>query len=202
MAYNMDVGDSGFSPLQVVTGRQPRLQGDVLGGIQQRLSEHSLISSSTSMARSLAMRETAKLAMTRLHFSKGLRRAELARSRTTTLTTRPEAGDIVYVFCDQKYRGRQAKRVLALRRWHGPCLLVAYEGDNNVFVSHKGQLVKCSVEQVRKASSLEQISSDAWQEAIQECIQAALKDKEPSTQPPLGEPARQQASSEPLPPQP
>ena len=202
MAYNMDVGDSGFSPLQVVTGRQPRLQGDVLGGIQQRLSEHSLISSSTSMARSLAMRETAKLAMTRLHFSKGLRRAELARSRTTTLTTRPEAGDIVYFFRDQKYRGRQAKRVLALRRWHGPCLLVAYEGDNNVFVSHKGQLVKCSVEQVRKASSLEQISSDAWQEAIQECIQAALKDKEPSKQPPLGDPARQQASSEPSPPQP
>ena len=33
MAYNMDIGDSGFSPLQVITGRQPRFQGDVLGGI-------------------------------------------------------------------------------------------------------------------------------------------------------------------------
>ena len=62
----------------------------------------------------------------------GLGRAELARSRTKTLTTRPEAGDIVYFFRDQKYRGRQAKRVLALRRWHGPCLLVAYEGDNKL----------------------------------------------------------------------
>ena len=202
MAYNMDVGDSGFSPLQVVTGRQPRLQGDVLGGIQQRLSEHSLISSSTSMARSLAMRETAKLAMTRLHFSKGLRRAEMARSRTTTLTTRPEAGDIVYFFRDQKYRGRQAKRVLALRRWHGPCLLVAYEGDNNCFVSHKGQLVKCSVEQVRKASSLEQISAGAWEEAIKECIDAALRDQQPPPQPQPGESQQQQPEGPSIQPQP
>lgn len=73
VSYNMDVGDSGFSPLQVVAGRQPRLQGDVLGGIQQRLSEHSLLSSSASMGRSVAMRETARVAMTRLHFSSGLR---------------------------------------------------------------------------------------------------------------------------------
>ena len=75
------------------------------------------------------MRETAKLAMTRLHFSRGLRRAELSRSRTTTLTQQPKPGDIVYFYRDQKYKGRQAKRILALRRWHGPSLLVAWEGD-------------------------------------------------------------------------
>ena len=113
--------------MQVVTGRQPRMQGDVRGGIQQRLAEHSLVSSHASMARSIAMRETAKLAMTRLHFSRGLRRAELPRSRTTTLTQQPKPGDIVYFYRDQKYKGRQGKRILALRRWHGPSLLVAWE---------------------------------------------------------------------------
>ena len=176
MAYNCDIGDSGFSPVQVVTGRQPRMQGDVLGGIQQRLAEHSLVSSHASMARSIAMGETAKLAMTRLHFSRGLRRADLARSRTTTLTQQPKPGDIAYFYRDQKYKGRQAKRILALRRWHGPASLVAWEGDSNCFVSHKGQLVKFAAEHVRIASSLEQISAGAWEEAISECIHAALHD--------------------------
>ena len=83
MACNMDIGDSGYSPLQAVTGGQPRLQGDVLGGVQQRLSEHSLISSSSSMVGAVAMHEIAKLAMVRLRFSRGLRKAELARSRKT-----------------------------------------------------------------------------------------------------------------------
>ena len=127
MSYNMDVNDSGFSPLQMVTGRQPRMQGDVLGGIQQRLSEHSLTTSLPSMARTLAMRETAKLSMARLHFSRGLQKAELARSRASTIEQAPAAGEIVYFFRQQKYQGRQAKRVLALKRWHGPALLVAVE---------------------------------------------------------------------------
>ena len=43
--------------MQVVTGRQPRMQGDVLGGIQQRLAEHSLVSSHASMARSPCVRQ-------------------------------------------------------------------------------------------------------------------------------------------------
>ncbi|CAK9081636.1 unnamed protein product [Durusdinium trenchii] len=81
-AYNGDVdGESGCSPYQAVLGRQPRMVGDVLGGVQQRLSEHGLIESKPSLARQVALREVAKLAMTRLHFSRGLRRAELARSR-------------------------------------------------------------------------------------------------------------------------
>ena len=130
------------------------------------------------MARTVAMRETARLAMTRLHFSRGLRRAEISRSSTTTLTERPLPGDIVYFYRYQKYPGRLAKRVLALRRWHGPALLVAWEGENNCFVSHKGQLVKCAAEHIRKASSMEQISSGAWEDAIAECIEAALNDRQ------------------------
>jgi hypothetical protein len=197
MAYNMDIGDSGFSPLQVVTGRQPRLHGDVLGGIQQRLGEHSLISSSASMARTIAMRETAKLAMVRLHFSRGLRRAELARSRNTTVTSQPAPGEMVYFYRFQKYKGRQAKRVLALRRWHGPALLVAWEGPTNCFVSHKGQLVKCSAEHIRRASSLEQIAAGAWEEAISECIAAAVNDKEQQKEQQAKQPQQQGAPSGP-----
>ena len=176
-AYNMDVNDSGFSPLQMVTGRQPRMQGDVLGGIQQRLSEHSLLSSEPSMARSLAMRETARLAMTRLHFSRGLRKAEISRSRSTTVTDVPQPGEIIYFYREQKYRGRQARRVLDLKRWHGPALMLAIEGSTNAFVSFRGQLHKCALEHIRRASSLEQISAGAWGDAIREIVEAALREQ-------------------------
>lgn len=45
-AYNMDTTEDGVSPLQAVTERQPRLQGDVLGNFHERLAEHSLIQTS------------------------------------------------------------------------------------------------------------------------------------------------------------
>ena len=85
-AYNNDITDAGVSPAQAALGRQPRLQGDVLGNFGQRLAEHGLIDSKPSLARQVAMREVARVAMARLHFSRGLRRASLARSRTTTMT--------------------------------------------------------------------------------------------------------------------
>ena len=166
-AYNMDINDSGFSPLQMVTGRQPRMQGDVLGGIQQRLAEHSLV-----MARSLAMRETARLAMIRLRFSRGLQKAEISRSRSTTVTDTPQPGEIIYFYREQKYRGRQARRVLDLKP-----LLLAVEGSTNAFVSFRGQLHKCALEHIRRASSLEQISSGAWGDAIREIVEAALNEQ-------------------------
>ena len=72
-------------PAQAALGRQPRMVGDVLGDFGQRLAEHGLVESRPSFARQVAMREVAKLAMLRLHFSRGLRRAEMARSRTLTV---------------------------------------------------------------------------------------------------------------------
>lgn len=87
------------------------------------------------------------------------------------MTQQPKPGDIVYFYRDQKYKGRQAKRILALRRWHGPALLVAWEDDSTCFVSHKGQLVKCAAEHVRIASSLEQTSAGAWEEAMSELLE-------------------------------
>ena len=44
-AYNGDINELGASPFQAAIGRQPRMVGDVLGGIQTRLAEHGLIDS-------------------------------------------------------------------------------------------------------------------------------------------------------------
>ena len=96
LAYNSDINELGVSACQAAKGRQPRMIGDVLGNFGQRLAEHGLIDGRPSLARQIALRETAKLTMTRLHFSKGIRRAELARSRSSTMAQQLEPGDIVY----------------------------------------------------------------------------------------------------------
>ena len=184
-AYNNDVTDAGVSPAQAALGRQPRLQGDVLGNFGQRLAEHGLIDSKPSLARQVAMREVARVAMARLHFSRGLRRASLARSRSTTVTQPLEPGMIVYYFRQTKYNAKTgpSKKKLSLKRWHGPALLVANGGHANCFLSHKGQLTKCAREHVRPASTLEQVSHDVWHDAIEEVIEAAMNDLRGAGQP-------------------
>jgi hypothetical protein len=72
-AYNLDVNESGFSPSQWAIGRNPRVQGDLLGGaLSTRLAEHSILDRSPSYVARLAMRQTAREAMTRLRFSQSL----------------------------------------------------------------------------------------------------------------------------------
>ena len=182
-AYNNDINDSGCSPPQAALGKQPRTPGDVLTDIQSRLAEHDLVNYDAGYARQMALRETEKVSMTRLHFSHGLRKAELARSRDTTITEAPAPGSIVYFFRFQKYNSRNTGRRhrLSLRRWHGPGLRVAVEpgsnGDGpNGYVSFKGQLTKRSVEHVRLASPMEQIATDTWRDAIEEAVETALRD--------------------------
>ena len=178
-AYNGDINDAGVSPFQAVIGRQPRQIGDVLGGsIQSRLAEHGLSEAHSPLARQLALRETAKVAITRLHFSRGLRRAELARSRSTTIVEAPKPGDICYFYRMTKYNNKTSpsKKKLALRRWHGPALVIALEGQTNAYLSFKGQLTKCSLEHIRQASSMEQIAASTWRDAIEEVVRAAQHD--------------------------
>ena len=197
-AYNSDINQEGVAPLQVVTGRVPPGQGDVLSNFSSRLAEHSLISVQPSLAKQVAMREVARLAMVRLHYSRGLRQAELARSRATTVESLPQPGDIVFFWRAQKYNSKKAdggssRRRLILNRWHGPGLLVALEGQggdspsSNCFISFRGQLTKCPVEHVRKASSLENLAAGSWEAAIEEVIEAARLDAvaKESAEPPV-----------------
>ena len=192
-AYNCDVNSEGTSPLQCVTGRQPAAEGSVLSHFGKRLAEHGLIDASPSAARLTALRESARIAMIRLHYSQTIRRAELARSREPNVRDVPAPGDMVFFWRAQKLNSKKkdpreavaaSRRKLELRRWHGPAILVAIEGGGegvpgNAFLSFKGQLTKCALEHVRRASSLEQIAAGTWEEAIREIVDAAQEAKEP-----------------------
>ena len=178
-AYNSDMTDAGVTPNQAAFGRQPRLHGDTLGDFGRRLSERGLIESKPSLARQVAIRESARIAMLRMHFSKGLRRAETARSRTSTIEHNLQPGQIVYFYRQTRYNNKTSgsKKRLSLRRWHGPALLIALEGHTNGFVSYRGQLTKCALEHLRAASTMEQVATSVWEDAIQEVIEAACHDQ-------------------------
>ena len=135
------------------------------------------------------------MSMVRLHYSRALRRAELARSRKFVPEEIPQPGGICYFWRQQKYVAKKkgnassatssTRRKVELRRWHGPALMVAVEaragGDGEpgscCFLSFRGQLTKCALEHARRASSLEQVAADFWEEAIKEVIDEAAKDR-------------------------
>ena len=114
------------------------------GALSTRLAEHSILDRSPSYVARLAMRQTAREAMTRLHFSQSLRRAELACPRT--LPVEIKVGDIVYFWREQKYnpKGGSNKRKILYRRWRGPAMVIGLEGDVNCYVGHRGQTTKCA----------------------------------------------------------
>ena len=104
-AYNSDISEFGTSPLQAVTGRQALPLGDTLADFGQRLAE--LITEKPSLAKQVAMRETARVSMVRLHYSKALRRAESARARRVNVEEIPEPGDIVFFSQQTKVNPRK-----------------------------------------------------------------------------------------------
>lgn len=150
--------------------------------------------------------------MIRLHYSRGLRQAEFSWSRATTVESLPKPGGIVFFWRAQKYNSKKAnggssRRRLIFNRWHGPGLLVALEGQDeespssNCFISFRGQLTKCPVEHVRKASSLENLAAGSWEAAIEEVIEAARFDAvaKESQEPPVPVAAREVEERDPEP---
>ena len=109
-AVNGDVDGSGFSPSQMVLGRNPRIMGANFKEGEDKqsfLSQHSLMDTNFSFAKQVALRECARVAMVRIHYSQALRRAQLARSRIGSAQHARSfhAGDIVYFWRYQKIKG-------------------------------------------------------------------------------------------------
>lgn len=100
-ATNCDINASGYSASQWVLGRQPVISADILNRPPLgRLPEHLRAGDSAVFVHRLAMLETAKAALVRLHFSRRLRRAELARARIASSLMRG-VGDLCSFYREQ-----------------------------------------------------------------------------------------------------
>ena len=188
-AVNNDVDGAGFSPSQMVLGRQPRVLGEAgPSHLRTRLAAHSMALETPSFSRLVATREVAKLAMVRLHYSRALRAASVARARDQVGWDGFTVGDVVYFFREQQPTSKKMKLVqrrrLELKKWHGPGVLLAIEGKempNAAYVAYGGNVTKVAMEHLRRASSLERLVASDW-DAIVEDVINAVEDQHPDDQ--------------------
>ena len=145
----------GFTPEQAVLGKMTRLPASLTA--DDGRASHALAASDTpegvQFRRDLQRREQARVAFIQADNDNAYRRALLRRSRPQGSSF--EAGDWVLYWRRQKNGGRGERG-----RWYGPGQVVC--GDHKVvWISHCGQLIRASPEQIRSASLRE------WHAAMQ-----------------------------------
>ena len=108
----------------------------------------------------------------------------------------------------KKFKHVQRKR-LALRRWHGPAVILAIEGNTKSilmagYVAYGGNVTKVAMEHLRHASALERLVAEDWGAIVEDVINSvnpneggvpslqdgqAEEDQQQAEQPQVPEPA-------------
>eukprot|EP00438_Fugacium_kawagutii_P022912 Skav224174 [mRNA] locus=scaffold2007:411362:424288:+ [translate_table: standard] len=191
-AVNSDIDGTGYSAAQMVLGKQPRTAGAAEPDIRTRMASNSAALEEPQFLRLVAFKEAARVALVRLQYSRALRRASVARPRIQPDYTKYSVGDVVYFFRKQKPVAKKKqlvqKKRLALRRWHGPGVILAIEGNQNtipmaVYLAYKGNITKVAIEHVRHASALERLVAEDWDAILDEVVNA-VDPHEPGGEPP------------------
>ena len=144
---NSTIQTHGFTPSQVVFGKNPEIPGELLNEPQHVVPcTASLLEDSVERAQSI--RYSAKKAILEMQDDRSMRRALAARPR---LARNFRAGDIVAYWRDQKWiQGKLSKG----GRWYGSAVVIGHIGKN-VVLAHRSHVLRCAPEQVRLATSEE-----------------------------------------------
>ena len=142
-AKNARIGDSGFSPAQLVLGRGMRLPWGLLSErTRSQLASQDAADQQPSMLTRMAMLASARQALERVDSCKRVRRALLARSRDTPPSAELRLGDAVFFFRDgRRKNGRKRGPAYLIRSWHGPAVVIGTE-PSAIYVSYEGKSTK------------------------------------------------------------
>ena len=144
---NTTIQTYGFSPCQLVFGRNPSLPGDLLEEPQNVVSGTAPLMDE-QIARTCAIRAAARKALLELQDAKSMRKALLARPRVSRSF---QAGDIVAYWRDQKWnQGTLSKG----GKWYGSGVVLGLI-NKNVVIAHRTHIIRCAPEQVRFATQEE-----------------------------------------------
>ena len=135
---NSTIQTHGFTPSQVVFGKNPDLPGELLTEPQNALLEDNV-------EKAQSIRHSAKKAILELQDDKSMRRALAARPR---LARNFRAGDIVAYWRDQKWQQGKLSRG---GRWYGSAVAIGLIGKN-VVIAHRTHILRCAPEQLRLAT--------------------------------------------------
>lgn len=144
---NQMIQSYGYTPHQFVFGKNPHIPSDLLN---EPLSVVAGTASLTdeAVAKSQAMRTSARKAVIELQDDHSLRRALSARPRVT-LPFQP--GDLVAYWRQQKWSQGQLHQT---GQWYGTAVVVGYVG-RNIILAHRRQILRCAPEQIRYATTEE-----------------------------------------------
>ena len=191
-ALNSRIGVGGFSPSQWVLGRGLRLPYDLMSN-HKKLALQLRARDDPDFSDRLQMVAAANRAATAAHYHRGLAKAFLARSRikeSLPAQHKFECGDQAFYF-----RGGSTSKREWASRWHGPALVLGFEG-NNLWLSHRNCVVKCSVRHVRLAEPEEELP---WKEVLDQAFRDVGETEEPVVPAESGE-EEQEPIMDPLPP--
>ena len=150
-ARNRYCNRSGFSAHQRVFGSSLRLPGSLLS--DDPIDRHLLTADPyTNFHRANEMRTAAQRALFKQNSARAVQAAGLARHRSQSREN-INAGDTTMVWRNNNLSGRKG--------WTGPCVVVAVSPTKTSFwISMRGCLLKCSSEQVRKATDVEWLGAE------------------------------------------
>ena len=141
---------SGFSPAQRQLGQNTRIPGSLMA--DDKIDASMLrAGAAADVRRSLEIRDAAMQAFIKFHAQASISRAARAQTRKTTVFL---PGEVVYVYRKPLPRKRDS-RITTRPMWCGPGSVIMTEG-RNAWISMRGELWKCALEQVRKATGEEE----------------------------------------------
>ena len=137
----------GYSPQQFVFGKNISIPSDLMNEPLQVVPATASLQE-TALARSQAMRTTARMALIQMQDDRACRVALLARPRKPVNF---QPGDLVAYWRDQKWTNGQLNQG---GRWYGTAVVLGAVGRNLVIV-HRRQVLRVAPEQIRMATEEE-----------------------------------------------
>ena len=159
-AKNQMLRKAGVSPAQAVLGREPDVPEAVLSH-PEAVATHQLMITDEKYRRQSIIRLEAQRAFVDLDNHEGLRRALIHNH--VTVDYRPDVGAQVFFWASQRGGMQPIKRGSKNwkgdpRGWHGPAVVIAWQGTNSLWVRFSNQLLQLPLEFVRAATSEELMS--------------------------------------------
>ena len=147
---NQMIQNYGYTPHQHVFGKNPDIPGDLLSEPLHVVPGTAGLDDS-AIAKSQAIRTSARQAVVAMQDDKALRQALAARPRAM-LSYQP--GDLVCYWRQQKVMGQGV--VQQGGRWYGTAIVIGQVGKNYV-VAHRRHIFRCAPEQMRPATTEERV---------------------------------------------
>ena len=143
-AKNSLIREHGFSPAQLLFGREPRMVGELHENGEACAFHFQVGDQGTQVAKRMKYRHHARLAFVHAQASALLHRT--ARNKTRPWKD-PQLGDKCFFFREIRQKGVVGK----VPRWLGPGLVVGLQGSSNVWVVFGGRCYLVAQEHCREA---------------------------------------------------